>query len=298
MNDFQRYKRMLIKKDEAYTSFRDRDLMPGYEEWLRTGGASLPPTPSQGGRETMLEDIPLDEDEHNIATLIPDNPEQYYKHKNQIAAITNKRFFFVRYTGVATSFEGSYTLDSIDIHRVVRARPLKHFAVGGLMVGALAVLGGCVVAYMGATTQLVGPGVVFIPITVIPSGIALIFGLKRRGLIFETNTGNYRWISDPFAYRTTETVVASVCNYFETHPREESHGDESWLKEPAPVTVSDGVQWYHIVVAVMIPYFGLPWGIVNLVRKRRKSGIMMTTISGIFLAIIILINIAASTHAK
>ena len=40
------------------------------------------------------------------------------------------------------------------------------------------------------------------------------------------------------------------------------------------------IQWYHVVVAIIIPYVGLPWGILNLVRKRRRSGLLMTTVSG------------------
>ena len=34
LTDFRSYKRMLLAKDSAYASMNDRDLKPGYEEWL------------------------------------------------------------------------------------------------------------------------------------------------------------------------------------------------------------------------------------------------------------------------
>ena len=41
-----------------------------------------------------MKGVVLDENERVIASLVPDDPEQLYKHKNQIAAITNKRLLF------------------------------------------------------------------------------------------------------------------------------------------------------------------------------------------------------------
>lgn len=54
------------------------------------------------------------------------------------------------------------------------------------------------------------------------------------------------------------------------------------ISKSAPDAQNKGnVRWYHVVVAVLFPYVGLPWGIVNLCRKRRQSGIMMVIIGGI-----------------
>jgi hypothetical protein len=45
----------------------------------------------------------------------------------------------------------------------------------------------------------------------------------------------------------------------------------------------DNVRWYHVLIALFIPYVGIPWGIVNICRKRRRSGITMVIIGGIIL---------------
>ena len=50
----------------------------------------------------------------------------------------------------------------------------------------------------------------------------------------------------------------------------------------------DRTRWYHVLVSIILPYFGLPWGIVNLCRNRRKSGLTMVIISSIVLLIFFL----------
>ena len=58
------------------------------------------------------------------------------------------------------------------------------------------------------------------------------------------------------------------------------------------------LRWYHVVVSILLPYVGLPWGIINLITKRRKSGLVMTIISGIWILVFVIIMLAASSHAK
>ena len=50
----------------------------------------------------------------------------------------------------------------------------------------------------------------------------------------------------------------------------------------------DRTRWYHLVVSIILPYVGLPWGIVNLCRSRRKSGLTMVITSSIVLLIVFL----------
>jgi hypothetical protein len=69
------------------------------------------------------------------------------------------------------------------------------------------------------------------------------------------------------------------------------------LMPPTPPPPKGQLRWYHILVSILIPYVGLVWGIINLATKRRKSGLVMTLISGIWLAIMVTI-IVASSHAK
>jgi len=44
---------------------------------------------------------------------------------------------------------------------------------------------------------------------------------------------------------------------------------------------NDEPRWYHVVIAVMLPYVALPWGIVNLVRGRKRSGFILVVIPAV-----------------
>lgn len=270
---------------EREVSVAEQDLPPDVPHEQEAGGSSMG-------------DVALDENEHIFASLVPDNPEQLYKHKNQVAAITNKRLLFSRYTGISSSFEGSYTIVSIDIRDVHRVRHVTRFSIGGLLVGLILLGIGIWVAYEGATLQLIGPGVVFIPLVAIPSGIALIFGLKRRVLLFDTPTARYRWISDPLAFRRTKEVAASVCGYFDAPRHDDVSGTESWLTEQSPVLVSgDLVLWHHYVFLILLPYVAVFWGIVNLIRGKKRSGLLLFLGSLIWIVVInVLIFLIASSQ--
>ena len=79
-----------------------------------------------------MKDVTMTDGENIIVSLVRDEPEQLYKHKNQIAAVTNKRLLYVKHTGIARSFEGSYTIQSIDLREVANVRQATRFAIGGL----------------------------------------------------------------------------------------------------------------------------------------------------------------------
>lgn len=56
-------------------------------------------------------------------------------------------------------------------------------------------------------------------------------------------------------------------------------------------------RWYHLLVALMLPYVALPWGIINLCLKKKGSGLMLTIPSAVMLLItVIAIVIAASSQ--
>jgi hypothetical protein len=55
----------------------------------------------------------------------------------------------------------------------------------------------------------------------------------------------------------------------------------------------DPIRWFHVVFAILMPCVAIPWGIINLVRKKRRSGILLIVIPVItivLLAMIILIT--------
>lgn len=246
-----------------------------------------------------MKDVVFAQDEFLIATLVPDDPEHLYKHKNQVAAVTNKRLLFTRYTGVSRSFEGSYAIDSIDLRHVARVRQITRLAIGGLLGGLFLIALGTWIAYGGATLQLIGPGVVFIPLLTIPAGLALILGLKRRVLQFETAKGSYKWkwTSDALAYRKTAGVATDICAYFDARAETEyEHNEASLPAESVAIALGDYVLWYHYVFIVLLPYIAVFWGIVNLIRGKRRSGAIMClgSITWIILINVLIFIIATS----
>ena len=48
----------------------------------------------------------------------------------------------------------------------------------------------------------------------------------------------------------------------------------------------DRVRWFHVAVAVLAPFVGLPWGLVNIARRRPRSGQIMLLISFAELALL------------
>jgi len=58
------------------------------------------------------------------------------------------------------------------------------------------------------------------------------------------------------------------------------------------LAIMDEPHWYHVVVAIMLPYVALPWGIINLIRGRKRSGLVLVIIPAVlflFLLITLLV---------
>ena len=62
--------------------------------------------------------------------------------------------------------------------------------------------------------------------------------------------------------------------------------DSSVTTLTPPSTRRDESRWYHAAAAIVFPYVALPWGIVNLVRGRYRSGWMLVIVSCISLPFI------------
>lgn len=45
------------------------------------------------------------------------------------------------------------------------------------------------------------------------------------------------------------------------------------------------IRWFHVVFAILMPCIAIPWGIVNLCRGRRRSGILLVVVSIIVVVI-------------
>ncbi len=58
-----------------------------------------------------------------------------------------------------------------------------------------------------------------------------------------------------------------------------------------PVAASvDAVRWYHIVIAILFPYWGVPLGIVDLLRGQRRSGKLLIILSVAFLGVWVIVG--------
>lgn len=65
-----------------------------------------------------------------------------------------------------------------------------------------------------------------------------------------------------------------------------------------PGTTTDEIRWYHVLVAVMLPYVALPWGIVNLVKKQRRSGLVLVLISSFLLFVTVVAIVIGMSSEK
>jgi len=52
---------------------------------------------------------------------------------------------------------------------------------------------------------------------------------------------------------------------------------------------NDKVCWYHIVVSLLCPAIGLPWGIRCLLSKQKRSGRVMVIISSFLIVLMIVL---------
>jgi hypothetical protein len=52
-------------------------------------------------------------------------------------------------------------------------------------------------------------------------------------------------------------------------------------------------QWYHVLAAVLFPYVGLPWGIVNIARGKRRSGWVLVSLSLVVFLVALLIGLVS-----
>jgi len=56
----------------------------------------------------------------------------------------------------------------------------------------------------------------------------------------------------------------------------------------------DRARWYHLLLALMLPYVALPWGIVNLCMKKKGSGLMLAIPSAIILLFTVIAIVSSS----
>lgn len=66
------------------------------------------------------------------------------------------------------------------------------------------------------------------------------------------------------------------------------------LTEHERATSLDPLRWFHVVFAVLLPYVAIPWGIVNLVRGKKRSGLVLLIVSIVLVATMVVIILIAT----
>jgi hypothetical protein len=73
---------------------------------------------------------------------------------------------------------------------------------------------------------------------------------------------------------------------------------ESPMSAEETSAVLGQIRWFHVVFAILMPYVAIPWGIVNILRRRRRSGIFLVAASIIIYTIVMAICIIASIATR
>lgn len=161
--------------------------------------------------------VPLAVDEEVVVRLIPEDSGELYSHRGQIAAVTDRRLLFLlpQRAGVSKNLDDYYVVKSIPHEQVTEVFHHKTIAMGGMLAGIILMALAGFLAWGGITGEIIGPGVIFIPLVAAPAGITLALGLRRRVLVFSTPYGDLHWRSGPLELRKTRLMIAQLRDFFE-----------------------------------------------------------------------------------
>jgi len=115
---------------------------------------------------------------------------------------------------------------------------------------------------------------------------ALCVGMFRQGNILLPGLA---WIAAVVALGNNGYARRQVQKAWYEHERKgQPRIDVPPMTERERTAVSDPIRWYHVLFALLLPYAALPWGIVNLVRKKRRSGLLMTIVPLVFVLLCVI----------
>jgi len=251
------------------------------------------------------------EGEEIISALVPDKPGLLWRHKNQVAVVTNLRLIYVADAAITAMQEIPYTTGSVNIHQLRSVRHTTRTASAAMLLGIVLLVVGIGIAFGGITKRLTAYDALKGTLVTLFAGCELIFGTKRRVLIFDTNAGVFEWVSDPLRYRATQSLAESTCAYFGvpqeavsnsipmsySHLVEPPRGaviDNFPVPDPLPLKL-DEVLVPHLLVTLAMPYVALFWGIINYRNGKKKSGRFML-IGCLIWAVFLVLLFAAIMH--
>ena len=184
---------------------------------VSTPSAAPEALPADTGTGPVAYGVHLSEGEEVVANLIPENTERLYYHRGQVAGVTQQRLLFVlpRRAIASKALDKYYSIESILLSDVREVSHKKSIALGGMVVGLILIGLAIFVAYAGVTGQIIGPGVVFIPLVAVSAGFSLALGVRRRVITFSTIFGYLCWQSGPLEVKKTGVAASSIRELFD-----------------------------------------------------------------------------------
>lgn len=163
-------------------------------------------TPKNGSGPYKIE---LNDNESVVANLVPDDVQELYDQRGQVAAITDRRLLFIQPRPPQSSWQYEwksdkfYSIESIELSEIREVSQKTTadlaYALGGVLFSII----GCSSAYSWLTGKLNEPGIVAtvaMPTIFIAFGMILILGVKRRVLTVIMDIWVFNWRSRDVAY--------------------------------------------------------------------------------------------------
>ena len=116
--------------------------------------------------------------------------------------------------------------------------------------------------------------------------VVFIFGVVVLCAVIMANGANFAcpgllWFAGVFALIQNRVLIGRVEDAWKRHKEigqpEYVHTNPSALAETDDER--DQIRWYHVVFCLVVPYVAILWGIVNLIRKKRRSGLLLIGLS-------------------
>jgi hypothetical protein len=109
------------------------------------------------------------------------------------------------------------------------------------------------------------------------------------------------WVAALIALGTDGGIKRKVRHAWYEHDRKgQPRTVQPPLPKPEQTASLDPIRWFHVVFAIAMPYVAFPWGIVNLIRGRKRSGVLLLVAAIAVLAVyaIVLTIILLATRNK
>ena len=155
----------------------------------------------------MAEGIQLLEGESFIAELV--SPDEFIKHRNQVAYLTNQRLIFLK----KKTLGAYYTIEYIPLSLCTEISYKKTLAIGSMIGGAFLAALGLLVLFFTFTGELHSFGAAFYGVPLIGLGGALVFGVKRHSILFHCSGRTLKWISSPGGFKKRLTLLREIRDY-------------------------------------------------------------------------------------